>query len=197
MLEMTYAETVVSRRVGPRRACARRAALVSGRQPALLGRAPCPRQCVPRPPRPEVVRPKAARPEGSRAPRPSGVVPAADYPAMPYRGRRTRETSGPSAAVRCATPAYKGPVYSFVRVYLPLSFPCHALASPGERLPAPASACRVAALPAAATGRRCAARRPPPRANQPPKSSPRLLKTLPPSSPGRERIKFDYEDDFR
>jgi hypothetical protein len=154
-------------RLGPRRAGPRRAALASGRRPTLLGRAPCPRPHAPKP----------------RAPSRPASYPRHNCIATPYRGRRTRGTGGPSAAaVRCSTPAYKGPVFSFVRVHLPHSFPCHAL-------PAPASTCHAAVLPAeaAAAGHLCAARRPLPRESQPPKSSPRRLKTLPSSSPGRER----------
>jgi hypothetical protein len=95
----------------------------------------------------EATRPKAACPEGSRAPSRPASYPRHNCTATSYRGRRTRGTGGPSAAaVRCVTPAYKGLVFSFVRVHLPLSFPCHAL-------PAPASTCQQ---------QYCPWRRPPP-----------------------------------
>jgi hypothetical protein len=115
---------------------------------------------------------------GSRFPQATLVPMRLEVP-PPYRGRPHPEDH---RSVRCRTVrdgCLKGDRSSRcarVPPLLPLSRPCQ-----------PASASRAAARLAAvaAAGCRCTARQPPPKANQPPKPSPRLLKTLPlPSRPG-------------
>jgi hypothetical protein len=105
-----------------------------------------------------------SRPQALRFPRPEpprrpclGVL----HPATSYRGRHTRKTGGPSAAVRCATAVYKEASRLVVRVSLPLSSLATPWLAPGEALPSP-------------------------RAKPSPKSSPQLSRTLTPPFPDCE-----------